>query len=456
MKSLPKSKQIAYAMGQFGWSILVGIVTSYLLFYYVPTSESGIPHFIPQIAFFGFITIIMLIFVLDRLIGAITDPWIASLSDRSTSKHGRRISFMRLSAIPFTITTILVFINPGPSESWINAIFLTLSLLSFYFFYAMYVTPFTALMTEITHTDEERINISTLMSVSWFLGFVVATLAPALWGVLEGMGMDKMMAIRVAVIILSAIAFVFLMMPILFIDEHDYSTPKPSTEKKMESLKIAMKNPYFRPYVVADFVFWISQFLFQMALIQYISVLLGLSAATLALFTMILGLASFALYVPINLLAKKFGKKAMLTFGFVMFIITYTFGATLGLLPIPAMIQGIILVLLAAIPMAIFGILPNVVISDIAEYDSLTSGTNREAIFFGTRTFVSKLGNVVAMGLLSGFLLIQYNGSSEFGVRLTAIAAIISCAIGFIIFVFKYNEKELNNALKIAKEAHHE
>lgn len=456
MKKLPKSKQFTYALGQFGWSILVGIVTSYLLFYYVPTSESKIPFFIPQVAIFGFITIIMIILVLDRLVGAITDPWIASLSDRSKSKRGRRISFMRMGLIPFVITTVLVFVNPGPAESWINAAFLTVTLLSFYFFYAVYVTPFTALMTEITHTEEERLNISTWMSVTWFLGFVVATLAPAIWGAFESAGMDKISAIRLSIAILSAIAFVFLLIPILTIDEKAYSSPKPSTEKTWESLKIALNNPFFRPYIAADFVFWISQFLFQMALLQYITVLLKLDAATLAIFTTVLGLASFTLYVPINMLTKKVGKKRMLTFGFVMFILTYAFGAILGMLPIPAMLQGVLLVLLAAIPMAIFGILPNVVIADIAEYDALTSGTNREAIFFGTRTFISKMGNVVAMGLLSVFLLVRYNGSSELGVRLTAIAAIISCAIGFIIFTFKYNEKKLNIALHSAKETKHE
>lgn len=451
MKLLTQTTQIAYGIGQFGWSILVGLVTSYLLFYYVPTNDSGIPYFIPQITFFGFITIIMIILVFDRLIGAITDPWIAALSDRSTSQHGRRISFMRLSAIPFAITTVLVFINPIPHESWLNALFLMVSLFSFYFFYAMYVTPFTALMTEITNTEEDRINLSTVMSVAWFLGFVVATLAPTLWSTLENSGIDRMIAFRLAIGILTTIAFICLLIPIIFIDENDVPANR-SKEKLIESFKIALQNPYFRSYVAADFVFWISQFLFQMALIQYVSVLLELPIATFAFFTLILGFSSFSLYIPINLLTKKFGKKSMLIFGFAMFIVTYGFGALLGLLAIPALLQGIILVLLASIPMAIFGILPNVVIADIAEYDGLTSGINREAIYFGTRTFISKMGNVIAMGLLSGLLLVKDGGSNALGVRLTAIVAMIACAIGFVIFAIKYNEKDLYETFARAKK----
>ena len=57
-EKLPLSKQIAYALGQFGWSLLSGLVGTYLIFYYIPTTISGIPVSIPQVSFFGFLTII--------------------------------------------------------------------------------------------------------------------------------------------------------------------------------------------------------------------------------------------------------------------------------------------------------------------------------------------------------------------------------------------------------------
>ena len=91
-EKLPLSKQIAYALGQFGWSLLSGIIGSYLIFYYIPTKESGIMTVIPQVAFLGFLTIIGLITMIGRLFDAVTDPWIATLSDRSKSKKGRPMS----------------------------------------------------------------------------------------------------------------------------------------------------------------------------------------------------------------------------------------------------------------------------------------------------------------------------------------------------------------------------
>ncbi|MGH4138680.1 hypothetical protein [Clostridium sp.] len=58
--------ETAYSLGQFGWSLLSGIVGSYLNFYYIPTKESGIITVILQVAFFGFLTIIGLITMLGR------------------------------------------------------------------------------------------------------------------------------------------------------------------------------------------------------------------------------------------------------------------------------------------------------------------------------------------------------------------------------------------------------
>jgi GPH family glycoside/pentoside/hexuronide:cation symporter len=164
-EKLPLSKQIAYALGQFGWSLLSGLVGTYLIFYYIPTDISGIPVSIPQVSFFGFLTIIGLIMMLGRFFDAITDPWIATLSDRSKSKKGRRISFMQKSALPFALFTVLVFYHPTAGVSWINAIVLTINLLLFYLFLTMYVTPFFALMSELGLVFGFRSGFSSAITV---------------------------------------------------------------------------------------------------------------------------------------------------------------------------------------------------------------------------------------------------------------------------------------------------
>jgi GPH family glycoside/pentoside/hexuronide:cation symporter len=433
-EKLPLSKQIAYALGQLGWSILSGIVASYLIFYYIPTRESGITTMIPQVKFLGFLTIIGAITMMGRLLDGLLDPWIATLSDRSKSKKGRRISFMQKAAFPFAVSTVLVFWSPVNRESAWNAIFLAAALIVFYFSFTMYETPFYALLSELGHTPEERLNLSTLISVTWFLGAAISSQAPQLWNIFINMGYSTENSMRIALCILAVIGLILLWVPTFVIDEKRYCESVPSEMKMIESVKATFRNREFTVFVVSDLVYWVAITIFQSALLYYITILLKLPDTMFGTLFMLLGVGSFLFYVPINLIAKKTGKKKLLVIAFCMFIWVYLFGAFLGKIPL--------LVALASIPMAIFGILPNVVIADIAEYDARKTGIRREAMFFGTRTFMTKVGQMISMLILSALLLIQTNGSNETGIRLTAVSAAAFCTVG-LLFLLMYNENKI-------------
>ncbi len=441
-EKLPVSKQIAYSLGQLGWSLLAGVVSTYLVFYYIPTEQSGIQITIPQVAFFGFLTIIGLITMLGRFFDAITDPWLATLSDRSKSKRGRRISFMQKSAVPFAVFTVLVFWTPIQGESTLNAIFLTVTLILFYLFLTMYVTPYFALLSEIGHTPEERLNLSTYISVTWFLGFALSSQAPILWNIFIDMGYEKEAAIRLAFSIFAVIGLIFLLVPIFAIDEKRYCEVVPSELKMIDSIKATFRNREFTIFVISDLVYWLAITIFQSALLYYITVLLSKPEEMLGVLLVFLGLGSFVFYIPVNLFAKKYGKKKLLIFAFCMFIAVYTYGFFLGNLPFSTTIQAYILVILASVPMAIFGILPNAVIADIAEYDARKTGIRREGMFFGTRTFMSKMGQMLSMLILSALLLFKRGGSNEIGIRLTAVFAAVFC-VGGLIFLLMYDEGKI-------------
>ena len=121
-KKLPIGKVWCFAVGQFGWSVLAALISSWLVNYYQPdlaTQQAGQPLFIPQgRVILGALTILGAITAFGRIFDAVTDPLIASASDRCRSKAGRRIPFMRAAAIPFALTCILTFWSPVGGESW--------------------------------------------------------------------------------------------------------------------------------------------------------------------------------------------------------------------------------------------------------------------------------------------------------------------------------------------------
>ena len=124
MKRLSKGQMWIFAIGQLGWSLLGGIINTWLVTFYLPTQgdiESGAIQYIqPGLVVGGVLTLLGLIAFICRIFDAVTDPLVASLSDRSKNKRGRRIPFMQYSAIPFAVLTVLVFFAPVEGISWIN------------------------------------------------------------------------------------------------------------------------------------------------------------------------------------------------------------------------------------------------------------------------------------------------------------------------------------------------
>ncbi|HQE70587.1 MAG TPA: MFS transporter, partial [Atopobiaceae bacterium] len=105
-----------FAIGQLGWAILSGVVSNWLLFFYMPSEETialGMPLFITQGIVFAGMTIIGLITAFCRLVDGFIDPFIASRSDSLDHRLGRRIPFMRYAAVPFGVMAVVVFTLPG-------------------------------------------------------------------------------------------------------------------------------------------------------------------------------------------------------------------------------------------------------------------------------------------------------------------------------------------------------
>ena len=150
---------------------------------------------------------------------------------------------------------------------------------------------------------------------------------------------------------------------------------------------------------------------------------------------------SVLFYPLVSKLTPKFGKKKLILIAFGIFTLAFAYTATLGvLLPVDATVQGYILCVLAAPAMAIFGILPQAVVADIAQSDEITTGENRSGMFYAARTFSMKMGQAVAMLLVTSLGTIRQE--TGLGYRIIAIAAACVCVLGGILFMM-YNEKKV-------------
>lgn len=439
-----------FAIGQLGWSILSGVISNWLVYYYQPDQallDRGHLLFITQGAVFLGATVIGLISASGRLVDAFIDPFIGGKSDACTHPLGRRMPFMRYAAVPFGIVTTLVFFSPVAGTSVANDIFLLVMVLGFYFCMTCYCTPFNALIPELGCTQDLRIEVSTRISVTFFVGTCFAYLVPNVAGLLEP-ALGFTWAFRLTVGILAALAIVCMLVPTFTIDEHLYAKTEPSTISTVESLKATFKNRNFQVFAGSDILYWIALTMFQTGMPFYITMLMGLpDSMTFVLFAGMTVL-SLLFYAPVNKLAKKMGKKKLVSFAFFFFSVAFAVTALSGSFGLPALFWGALVAVLAAIPMAILGILPQAVLADIAEADSIQTAQKREGMFYAARTFSMKMGQSLAMILFTSIALIGTNG---FGYRLTAVVSTVLCLVGGLIFT-RYNEARVLKTLGEGKE----
>ncbi len=448
MKKLSTAKIWAFATGQLGWSLMSGLISNWLVYFYQPDETAigqGQTLFIPQgLVILGIFTVIGAITAFGRIFDAVTDPLIASWSDRCTSPKGRRMPFLRYASFPLSIATVLVFWSPINKTSWINAAFLFVMVMTYYLSITAYCTPYNALISELGHTQQERLNISTVISFTYIAGTAVAYLAPMIWGAFIP-AFGRVNAIRVTFTGMAVIAFCCMQVPVIAIKEKEYVNTVPTQDGAFGSLVATFKNGEFRKFVASDILYWIAITMFQTGLPFFVTSLLKLPETMTTIYFVGMTAISLVFYIPINKLTPKLGKKKLITFAFVIFCAAYFYTGFLGRIPgIPAEVQGAVLTVAAALPMAIFGILPQAVVADIAQSDAKQTGSNREGMFYAARTFAFKMGQSVSMLLFTAVSTVGTAAGT--GYRMTAFLAAAFCVLGGIVFL-TYNEIKINKII---------
>lgn len=439
-QKLPLALILIFALGQMGWSLASFSVSNLLTYFYMPPEDASgrglFPTLIPQEALLFSLTILGILNFGSRIFDAIKDPLIAHLSDRSTSRFGRRRIFLLIGATPLSAFSFLTFFPPDLAATSGNVIWLAVTLLCFYISFSLYVTPFNALIAEYGHTASERLNISTWISITWALGFALGNQIYGLqsW-VQRQWQLDSLRSFQYVILAFALIAWILMLLPVIFIQESKYASFTPSTENIFSSLKATWRDLNFRFFLFSDLFYWLSLTFIQLGMNYYILVLLELPASLLSGLMLLLFALSFVFYAPINILAQRWGKRPLLIFAFCVLSLVFLIASQLGKLPLSAEFQAYSIAILASLPLAIFGILPNALIADLAQEAALKSGLNRTAMYYGTRTLAMKLGISAANLLFPSLLLAGKGVGNDLGIRLSAITAVGFGLLGLLCYL---------------------
>lgn len=470
MKEVTKSTIIRFCLPEFALGLFTSMINNFLVYFYQPTESSGLPTLITQgYVIFGILTVIGLIKALGHVIDAVSDPIIAAWSDKCTYKNGRRIPFMKYSAIPFALSALLMFWSPSDNLIF-NDIWLAFFIWSYYIFYTLYMIPHNALLPEMITDSSKRVDAYTMSSLFFVVGSMLGYTTTVSVAFLKNkFALEPVMAWRLTFLVFALIGVVLLLIPAFTIREKDYVNSVRPTTPLLTSLKHAFSNKYFLTVTLGQLFEGTGMSFFQACIMYYITELMGIPEEKSIIIFASSIIGSLILYPIINKWAKKKGKRKPMIAGCIVFVAAEigicladslfaaadNFIAATSVSPdIVKMVIAIIFALFVSLPFAVLNILPGSMMADIIQYDTITTGINQEGTFSAARSFVTKMGTSIAMMIVPSLIAIGATTGKNIGktgLLLSAAAGALFTFVAVIIFIC-YKEKDVLDVIKKAKE----
>lgn len=450
MEEFKGKRLFLYNLSTAGWVLLDSIWLTFAIAFLLPPKEKvaeGMITFISNERFLGIITVLGAVMLFGRIIDAVADPLVASWTDRSTSRFGRRRFFLLIGGLPLALSTLLIFFPPVPYTSFINGIYLAVIFGFYFFFFTVYVVPYLALIPELGHNEKARIGIATTQGYFSLIGSAIVMIGGPLLLTLFIQNTDYVGSYRKMVICLAILGALLLYGAVFAVDEKRFSNAKSSQVPLMDSFKKTVKNRAFIIYLFANISLW---FLFNIVRSSAIPIVITLMGADEAfagnMFTILFIIAAIC-FPLVGFLAKIRGKKMIMMLSLGVFSILSVFLSLAGLTPVNPRTWGLIFVGLMGFPAAVLMIIPNVILSELCDVDYKKTGERREAMYFGVQGFFMKLN----LGLSTASLALLYSIfgkdiSNPLGVRLAPVLGSV-VALSGLIMMARYPEKEIKELL---------
>lgn len=312
-----KEKWLGYLVGPAGALLLNAVLATYLNVYY-----TDVLNLTPL---WGglFLTIFPIV---SKIIDAITNVVMGQVIDRTRTKEGKARPWLLFSAILVPITGILLFTVPNGSDT-VKAIWVMISYNLFYSFAYTIFNMSHGLMVPLSTRDAKaRGGLSVFNQITTIMmsGILVALVFPMV--VMPMIGADKSKWITL-MCILSIVALPLTLMEYFFTKERvTEETAAAGEENKIpfgKQFKMLFTDKYMILMYLYFFIYTVGTTLKNLGLVYYCNYVLGTynDGITQMLVSVIggipMGIGIFAVWP----LAKKFGKRNVTMWGFVLYAI---------------------------------------------------------------------------------------------------------------------------------------
>jgi GPH family glycoside/pentoside/hexuronide:cation symporter len=419
---LKVATKLAYGVGDVGNAMVNSAIQFFLLIFYTDGALIA-----PALAGSALL--------IGKIWDAVNDPLFGWISDRTTSRFGKRRVYMIFGALPLALTVMLLWFVPGGlTDAWVF-VWIVGSFVIFDTLMTLTSVPYYALTAELTQDYDERASLTTFRMI---LGVPAYLVGAAITPVIVGLFAIKRTGYGAVGILYGLIAAAVLWIAAAGLKERrDMSESKSETPPLRAFLTTFRNRPFVRliaAYLIANVAFALIQTLLAFFLIYQ----LRMDQKTQVPIVMFLLLVSIGVFLfPWKMLSDRLNKGPAYALGLAIggLAVAFTF-----LLPHEQTPWIYLIAVVAGIGFSANWVFPWAM---VPEYDQLETGEHRGGMYYGVWGFTSKLTAALGIGL-SGWVLqlfgfapnVEQSAQTLLGIRLffgPAPAIILALALPLLI-----------------------
>lgn len=391
--------KLAYGAGDMGAGMTSNLIAFFFLFFL--TNVAGID---PLIA--GTVLLI------GKVWDAVNDPLVGILSDRTQTRWGRRYPWILLSAVPFGLTFVLMWLVPAGTSGFRFWYYVVTSIL-FQIFFTTANLPYSTLTAELSQDYDERTDLS-----SFRLGFSLfgAITVLLLGSVLSSSISDPQTLYVVWGSLCALISIVTLLVCVFGTYPHarKMQAIAAGQDTSLEDESMSFWEQGRTVATNVPFLFVIGIYLFAWLALQVTATIIPFYATfwmklgNVFLPALLVQGTAILMMLPCNLLSRRIGKQGTFFVGIGSWLVIQ-----IGLFFLQPGQTGLLygLCVLAGFGVAAAYVVPWAMLPDVIELDELRTGKRREGIFYAFMTLLQKVG--LAGGLFLVGAALQWTGFME-------------------------------------------
>jgi oligogalacturonide transporter len=398
------------------------------------------------------------VILVGRFWDAVSDPMMGWLSDRTSTRFGRRRPYFLLGIFPVFFTFAALWMPVAATSQWLLFAYFTGAYLLFNTVFTMVQVPYVALLPEFTRDYAERISVAGIRLVFSSFSAVVAGTVPKI--IVDAVAATDAGTTRWGYGVMGLVFGVVYALPwvFVFLGTRESAQDQPRTPRMgnpFREFASVIRNRSFRHHA--------GMFIGSQTAVDFLSALFAFyMKSVLGRFDMFSPVMGSLLVVPIFSIpifmrvARRKGKTVPMHYGLVIWIVALLFSLAITesnwyLVFGMAFLSGI------GTSSSVF--VPWSILPEVTDVDELISGRRREGVYGGVATFLRKLAGGIALFVLGVLLdVIGYAPDADtqtagavLGIRLLMALVPTACILVALVFSHRYAVTGAKHAIMMAE-----